>query len=624
MARKTNRNTRKASNRKPRGSKTINPMTGFTFAMLLDKCHLTLTHNNLWSMSEEQAQDEAASLIEHGLAFLCEDEYGIVSLVVDEDGAYEMVATGGDIRPLGEVIVHKLRCAKAGRDVKLSDVYIIRHDRDKRRRWSIAMSAYEEVDKPVHFHFYCFFTDRDHGMTVPEVAAALGMDENQIEKPKRGNNAIDNMKSYPTHIKYRDKTQYDPSEVVTILGKDYVELFCERREDWLKGRAIVARMQAAEDVDDIIDRARHGELTQDQLLLDDALYEVYSIPENTKKIDTALNNWALRRSAKGAADLKAQLFSTFSAFVYGAAGTGKSSTMEAFAIFCEKEFGWQTARLAPSHAMDEYNGEEIVFMNDVRSGAMSAEDWLGLFSPYEESTSSARYHNKSHVAPRLIIVTSNKDPFETFFFAKGVGGGDRSEAVDTFLRRLGVFATVLSDKDYGVYNVVLRAPTHVDPYHVYAGVWAGTNDFRVSRNSFSTKLGTYYTPGENADRLMLNWMLENVNEDGSSMSVFGWAAYMLAVLNRCSGNTLFDRSDTGVVQRLFETIMSRRAKAVEAGALLALPMPQSADDLTGDPEPEGMVRRRDFWVERYEKEKPRIDEAQEERGISIDVLFPDD
>lgn len=616
----TRRRTRVAGNAKSERS-----LAAFTFAMLLDQCHVAIEHNRCWPMDAEAAKTEAASLMEHGLAFLAEEQDGAMSLVVDETGAYELARDGGDLKPFGEVIAHMLRVAgvKTRRGRKrapfaIAALYIIRHDRDTRRRWNPSKSDYDEVEKPVHIHVYCFFVTRDAGLTLSEIALALGLDENQIEKPKRGKNALDNMLSYMTHIKYARKAQYDPSEVVTVIGRDYQDVYNDRREDWMRGRSAVARQAAALEVDDIIDRVRHGELTHDQLLLDDDLYEVYSIPANMRKVDDALAAWAKRRAAKAAAALRAQEFSTYSVYFYGKAGTGKSNLMSGIVDFLESEFGWQTARLAPSHAMDEYQGQEIVVLNDVRSGAMSAEDWLGLLDPHEEHTASARYQNKSHVAPRAIFITANKDPFELFYFSKGVGGGDRSESVDTFFRRLGAFCTVFGDGGSEAYNIVMRVPQQVNPYVVYAGVPYYGNDFVVSHHRFETmrKSRYYYTDVEYADRLALTWMFMNISEAGAHYSPYGAAYEILRAINASNDSKLFDPDDEGVYQRLFDAIDTRRAIAVKKGALLALPIPDDVDDLSDGGDASHSERDTRGWVDVFvSPSEPEQESEPKDAGV---------
>ena len=72
---------------------------------------------------------------------------------------------------------------------------------------------------------------------------------------------------------------------------------------------------------------------------------------------------------------------------------------------------------------------------------MSASDWLKLLDPYNITPSSARYSNKT-VAARVIVITSEKDPIEFFYYTR-TGGGDRSEALDQFIRRIQALVQVV-------------------------------------------------------------------------------------------------------------------------------------------------------------------------------------
>ena len=86
-------------------------------------------------------------------------------------------------------------------------------------------------------------------------------------------------------------------------------------------------------------------------------------------------------------------------------------------------------------------------MDDVRGSALSASDWLKLLDPYNASPASARYKNKTP-ACRAIVITSTKDPVEFFYYCKQMGGGDRSEALDQFMRRIQMLTHVIKADDF--------------------------------------------------------------------------------------------------------------------------------------------------------------------------------
>ena len=135
-------------------------------------------------------------------------------------------------------------------------------------------------------------------------------------------------------------------------------------------------------------------------------------------------------------------------FITGKSGTGKTSCakqfMDALIRRVREEFGetWNVCATAATNPLDDYEGEEILFMDDLRGNAMIASDWLKLLDPYNVTKSSARYRNKT-VTSRVIIVTSEKNPYEFFYYVKG-NGNERSEAMDQYIRRIMAQAQVIA------------------------------------------------------------------------------------------------------------------------------------------------------------------------------------
>ena len=97
---------------------------------------------------------------------------------------------------------------------------------------------------------------------------------------------------------------------------------------------------------------------------------------------------------------------------------------------------WDFYRAATSNPLDDWQGQEVVFLDDLRGSAMEANDWLLLLDPENVSPASARYANKQMVAPRLIVLTATIPPDQYFFYTRNKGNVD--EALDQFIRRLAV------------------------------------------------------------------------------------------------------------------------------------------------------------------------------------------
>ncbi|MGM7777439.1 Rep family protein [Arthrobacter sp. KNU-44] len=337
------------------------------------------------------------------------------------------------------------------------------HDKDLREVWSDVQKALVVELKPTHIHGVIKFVSRAKSAPIPRLADVIGIEPQYVEKPGPGRYAYDNMLSYLTHAKYPEKYQYAPTEVVTVRGPDYLGVDAERRGAWLKGRAHVKKKRVAEDFEDMRERVLQGEITRDQIMLTDGLFDIYS--RHTREIDDALSAYGQRRAYRAAAKLRAGEFSTQVVFVYGVAGVGKTRFASEFisaAITAAEAHGerWQIYRAATSNPLDDWRGEEVLLLDDLRASAMDANDWLLLLDPYNASPAKARYKNKGEVAPRLIVITATIEPVEFFFYARQKGSVD--EALDQFIRRLASVVKVFREDD--ILRYLVQHIGKVEPY----------------------------------------------------------------------------------------------------------------------------------------------------------------
>lgn len=365
------------------------------------------------------------------------------------DAEKQVLATG-DAGEIGEVVTRRLEAD--GREVE--SVYAIVHDKDEREVWSDIEQRLVMELKPRHIHIVIKFKSRAASATIDRLAQVIGVEPQYVEKPGRGRYAHDNMLSYLTHAKYADKHQYGPVEVATVRGPDYVGIDAQRRGTWLKGRAHVKKKRVAEDFEDMRERVLQGEITRDQIMLTDDLFDIYS--RHTREIDDALSAYGQRRAYRAAAKLRAGEFSTHVVFVHGEAGVGKTrfaSEFVATAINAANVHGerWQVYRAATGNPLDDWSGEEVILLDDLRASAMDANDWLLLLDPYNASPAKARYKNKGEVAPRLIVITATIEPVEFFYYARQKGNVD--EALDQFIRRLASVVKVFRADDINRYRV---------------------------------------------------------------------------------------------------------------------------------------------------------------------------
>lgn len=381
-----------------------------------------------------------------------------------------------DTRAIGEIILGRLTEAfekddqfgpgwwRSQRGFEVTDFYIVKHDKDTRRVWDEVAKEYVTELKPVHVHVVVKFKDRTASGSMDQIATACGLESQYVEKPGRGRWAFDNMLSYLIHIKYPDKYQYDPSEVVTLAGRDYMDIYAERRESWEKGKAEVKKKKASENKEDLFDKIVSGKVTEQQVKLTDELFETYA--RYKREMDEAFAAYGERRAYQAAAALRDGKFKTQVLYLHGTSESGKTYLaktyiQELIARAAAAGERWDVYRAATGNPLDDWKGEQIVLLDETRASAMNANDWLMLLDPNNASPAKARYRNKSEVAPRVIILTAIIDPTTFFFYARAKGEVD--EALDQFLRRLAWEIEVVREEEW-VFRYMMHRFGRVEPY----------------------------------------------------------------------------------------------------------------------------------------------------------------
>lgn len=331
----------------------------------------------------------------------------------------------------------------------LSDCHAVLHSDDTRQVWSEASGEYEPTPKPLHIHLVARFSDRKGSAPVDRLAELAGVEPQYLEIGRRGGAAVevcgqkisqshDNFLAYLTHAKYADKAQYSSHQVATIRGTlDYGAVYAERISAWKSARAHIKKRKAAETFEELREMVLTGEVTKSQIMLTDDLFDVYA--RHSREIDDAISAYGQRRAYKAAEALRRRDFRTTVVYIWGASGHGKTHFAKRFMAdvvrrAADRGERWQVYRGATANPLDDWQGEEIVFLDEARSATMDAQDWLLLLDPDNASPARARYRNKSEVAPRLVVMTCTVDPTTFFFYTRQKGGLD--EAMDQFLRRL--------------------------------------------------------------------------------------------------------------------------------------------------------------------------------------------
>lgn len=347
-------------------------------------------------------------------------------------------AHNGNIRPLIEELVKRFE--KDGCEV--NEAYGILHDKDLISIWNQdEMKNIEEL-KAKHVHILIKFGKGD---TLNSLAVKAGVAPQYLEKAKSGRYGYDNLLSYLVHAKDQDKYQYSPDEVITVSGEDYNSVYNRRMETWVRGRATKEAKATDLSVDYLISEILDGKLTKSQVLLTNEFYKVYAL--HKRKINDAFDTAGESKSYQTIADLDAGKFKKTVLFIQAESGVGKTVLSKKVIsilqniVLKKMEQRWDYCLTASNNAFDEYNGQDILFLDDIRGDSLSVSDWLKLLDPFTISPISARYHNKMGSA-KVIIITSTKTPSEFFSIAKG----NFHEDLGQFFRWIDLLINIEDDK----------------------------------------------------------------------------------------------------------------------------------------------------------------------------------
>lgn len=348
-------------------------------------------------------------------------------------------ARAGNVRPLLEWIAERLSL------FGVKAIYGILHNQDDEEKFDIESGTKKTVRVEDHCQTLVIFEAKKSAAarTIKNIAEALGLAENAIEKPEKGRYSLDNQLAYLTHIKYTDKHQYSPKDVVSIIpegstGEEYTVIYERRYFDWVRGRGSVAGKKAKINIDFLIEEILAGHITKRQILMQDDLYSTYA--RNRKRVDDALLTYAERREETNAHGLENGEFQKRIVFIYGTPRSGKTHLAKEFAqmlVMKSMEAGgeaWRIKRLASKNPFDKYRGEEIIIADDLRCESLPREEWLHFLNVDDAEEQAARFKNVQ-VAPRAVIIVAPFDP--VLFF-----GQLRDEDINQYIGRIEVAVSV--------------------------------------------------------------------------------------------------------------------------------------------------------------------------------------
>ncbi|WP_438838441.1 Rep family protein [Streptococcus pluranimalium] len=336
-------------------------------------------------------------------------------------------ARDGNCKPLLEEIVKKFNTD----GIIVEEAYGIIHDKDIISVWNPTEKKNINEAKTKHIHFLFKF---EKGASLQRLALAIKVESQYLEKLKSGRYGYDNCQAYLVHAKDESKHQYSPDEVVTVLGEDYLSLYNRKMEAWLRGRAKKEAQETNLSVDWLIAKILTGDLTKSQILLTDDYYKIYG--QHKRKINEALETAGERKSFRTIAELELGNFKKTVLYINADSGVGKTQYSKKLIKLLQSianKYGenWNYCVTASTNAFDEYNGQDILFLDDIKGDSLTVSDWLKLLDPYMISPISARYHNKMGSA-KVIIITNTKEPLSFFEQAKGNNGEDLGQ----FVRRI--------------------------------------------------------------------------------------------------------------------------------------------------------------------------------------------
>ena len=338
----------------------------------------------------------------------------------------------GELTPLLEEVVNRV-----SEIAMVSDAYAIIHDKDVNEIYDLETHTIKTEPENVHVHILLKFSK---GATLISLALQLGIESQYIEKAKSGRYAFDNFLAYLIHAKDSEKFQYDPNEVTTLHGKNYLDVVTERYKSWKKGRAKKDISKSNTSLDDIYLQILNQQISKQEILSDPKLQIIYAL--NKTKINEAFMTLGEIKSNATKQALENGEFKKTIIFITGKSGLGKSRFAKSFvkeliSLANINNYSWSDVVTAGTNIFDEVNGEEVLLLDDVRGDSLTASDWLKLLDPYNISPISARYHNRMGSA-RVIIITSTKHPLEFFFHTKG----NEKEDLSQYIRRIDSLVTL--------------------------------------------------------------------------------------------------------------------------------------------------------------------------------------
>lgn len=325
-----------------------------------------------------------------------------------------------------------------------------------------------ENGKPIPPHIHAMLSFKN-ARSLANVANSV-KDQPQYIEQWTGNS--NNGYAYLIHAtdNARDKHRYKEDEVRANF--DYPALIREIQEKVLK-------TTQANDVKLLLNAFKNRQISKQELEERLTGFEYGRLRNQIENINIMLLK---EESEKWRVQAKAQGKTVKVIWIYGAAGTGKSSLAKEYAQSQEQSYYMSGSS---RDLFQSYNGEHTIILDDIRAGNLSYIDFLRITDPYGIESgvyAPARYHDKP-LACDLVIITAPMSPYQ--FYAHSVNSYERYfDGFDQMLRRIGL--TIFMNMEY-----IYRAVFNDDIMFKYE-----FDESTKQHNKYSTASRTISTPSD--------------------------------------------------------------------------------------------------------------------------------
>lgn len=165
-------------------------------------------------------------------------------------------------------------------NIKIKGMYAIQHRSEKKGYfWASNLhekdSAFREYQEAIHtkqhIHVLIFFED-GYETEKTKLSEIMGISKSALDNIKFPDGCF----AYLCHSKYEDKYQYPPTDVITLVGTDFKEIYDKNIDKWLASRKNTSENAKKKNrkkiFKEILQRLETGEITYDDICADKNYY----------------------------------------------------------------------------------------------------------------------------------------------------------------------------------------------------------------------------------------------------------------------------------------------------------------------------------------------------------------